>query len=520
MKNSTEITMFLEKENFSSSEINLLLLFFEKQRIDCTDSVLTSPEYISALIVLEQKGLIEKKQSSKNKPYWFCSLENFFSWVRKKSSQKIQSVEDSTQVFINSLRSSLGYTVKSDVTFFEGIEGIKDSYRHILDHAQGEVCAYFSVKEEEQPDLQMFFVNEYSPERAKRNIYSRNITPKTPKTTFFKFQSEHLNMEVKMVPKEMFPLLNAEINIYGEYLHCMSFDKSGGFAVIIKGQIAALHKALFEIAWRTCSQLNILEESTTKQVDFTGEYLYSTNNVPFILDRIERRQDKFFPGMKKQWTDEKPEIEITEDGESILRIFGLEVMSDFQKPYMKELAKNVTLHGGDILNIGFGLGIVDSYIEEKRSTRDIGEHHIVELNEGVVEMAKKWREEQPHKDKIFIHQGNWEDVLPELSKQGFVFDGVVYDGYPLEIDDICRDAIPFLHAIVTLKLIKENTGILTFYLDSVDGISEGFQSYLQNLGVNNIQTNKVSIQSPNRQTEHWDYDYFIAPLLTDIRYKK
>ena len=39
---------------------------------------------------------------------------------------------------------------------------------------------------------------------------------------------------------------------------------------------------------------------------------------------------------------------------------GLTVMMGWERPIMNQVANIITLTGGDILNIGFGMGIIDT----------------------------------------------------------------------------------------------------------------------------------------------------------------
>lgn len=243
--------------------------------------------------------------------------------------------------------------------------------------------------------------------------------------------------------------------------------------------------------------------------------MYLTDNIKFVKEKINHRKDKYIFNLKSKWNTATPIFEITKEGEKLLKIFNLEVMSDFQKPYMKVLANNATVNGGNILNIGFGLGLVDGFIQEKEG---IDEHHIVELNQGVFDEAKKWRDKQKNRENIFLYLGNWEDVLFQLKEKNICFDGVVYDAYPLEVHDICRDSIPFIDMILKLKLIREEVGILTFYLDSDEGIGKEFRDYLSSLGVQEVHIQKVDVELPKNGKEYWDLNYFIAPLLTGIKY--
>ena len=56
-----------------------------------------------------------------------------------------------------------------------------------------------------------------------------------------------------------------------------------------------------------------------------------------------------------------------------------EVMMDWETPLMKKHAKIVTENGGDILEIGFGMGICSNFIQQY----NIKSHTIIEINDQV-----------------------------------------------------------------------------------------------------------------------------------------
>lgn len=245
--------------------------------------------------------------------------------------------------------------------------------------------------------------------------------------------------------------------------------------------------------------------------------IYLTNNQEEITKRTKNREDRFYKNMEVEWADAKANYYITDDGEEILKINGLEVMAEFQKPYMAKLAKIVTSKGGNILSVGFGLGLIDSYIEKIREENKINTHHIIELNNDVVKRAKKWKKQQRHSSKIIIHQGNWKEVIKNLNIE---FDGIIYDAYPLKKEDLCRDFIPFLESLIEFKLIRENKEVITFFFDSSEGFGDDFIQYSKELGINEMTYEKVKIELPkNRQSETWMKDYFLAPTLTKVKYK-
>jgi len=96
--------------------------------------------------------------------------------------------------------------------------------------------------------------------------------------------------------------------------------------------------------------------------------------------------------------------------------FELEVMMDWEDPIMKASADYVCGNGGDILEIGFGMGISAGYIQ----ANSISSHTIVENHPQVIEKAKAWAADKPN---VTIVEGDWYTVKGSLS----TYDGVFYD---------------------------------------------------------------------------------------------
>jgi len=79
--------------------------------------------------------------------------------------------------------------------------------------------------------------------------------------------------------------------------------------------------------------------------------------------------------------------------------------------------------GLKVLNIGHGMGIVDGFFQEQGPAV----HHIVEAHEEVVtEMKRRGWDTKPG---VVIHQGRWQDILPDLVAAGETFDAIYYDTF-------------------------------------------------------------------------------------------
>ncbi|GAV28062.1 hypothetical protein PMKS-001530 [Pichia membranifaciens] len=105
----------------------------------------------------------------------------------------------------------------------------------------------------------------------------------------------------------------------------------------------------------------------------------------------------------------------------------------------------------NILNIGFGMGIIDTMIQAKNPTR----HYISEAHPDVLKKMKEdgWYE----KPGVVILEGKWQDTLPELLTKGVFFDGIYYDTFSEHYEDMVNDLFD-----VVVGLLKP-TGTFSFF---------------------------------------------------------
>jgi hypothetical protein len=93
-----------------------------------------------------------------------------------------------------------------------------------------------------------------------------------------------------------------------------------------------------------------------------------------------------------------------------------EVMMSWEDSLMSASAAYITQGGGDILEIGFGMGISAGYIQ----SHSIDSHIIVENHPQILEKLKTWAS---GKSNVTIVSQSWYDVRDSLG----TFDGVFYD---------------------------------------------------------------------------------------------
>lgn len=95
---------------------------------------------------------------------------------------------------------------------------------------------------------------------------------------------------------------------------------------------------------------------------------------------------------------------------------GLQVMMRWELPLMQRMAQIVTLRRGDVLEIGFGMGLSCDAVQGLRPRS----HTIVEAHPQIVPRALAWAENKPN---TRIVAGRWQEVIAELPS----FDGISFD---------------------------------------------------------------------------------------------
>ena len=106
------------------------------------------------------------------------------------------------------------------------------------------------------------------------------------------------------------------------------------------------------------------------------------------------------------------------ESDKIITDDAMEVMMDWEDSLMSASATYVTQNGGDILEIGFGMGISAGYIQ----SHSIDSHTIVENHPDIIPKAVEWAS---GKSNVTIVSQSWYTVKDSLG----VFDGIFYDTY-------------------------------------------------------------------------------------------
>ncbi len=203
-----------------------------------------------------------------------------------------------------------------------------------------------------------------------------------------------------------------------------------------------------------------------------------------------------YSNLEKNWQS-SPAFYTNKD----LKISGHPVMEDWETNYMELLAKICTKNGGKILEVGFGMGISASFIQEQ----PIEGHQIIEANSDVFSYAKLWQNDVKIKTNIIL--GFWEDLTKNMQDESF--DGILFDTYPLKENEIHTNHFPFFKE--AYRLLKPR-GVLTYYSDEITDFSKKHLDMLKQAGFEKIDKVICNVNPPN-DCQYWTSNTILAPII-------
>lgn len=273
---------------------------------------------------------------------------------------------------------------------------------------------------------------------------------------------------------------------------CLTNDKNEtpGCVLLRRG----LHGSKF---WESCVDSGVRAEVLLRKlndpnVEFLEEEEVGYNEVEseeipeLVEERSERRSGAWERGQSQQFSEEteepiekKQKVNIDEveemyngpagatdtylktkleykDGALVTKDGSDGVMMQWEEELMKAGCESLFKSIEDpqevnVLNIGFGMGIIDTMIQARNPTK----HYISEAH---LDVLKKLRQDGWYeKENVIILEGKWQETLPKLLTEGVFFDGIYYDTFSEHYEDMVEDLFD-----VVVGLLKP-TGTFSFF---------------------------------------------------------
>ncbi|KAK7352468.1 hypothetical protein VNO80_17890 [Phaseolus coccineus] len=157
------------------------------------------------------------------------------------------------------------------------------------------------------------------------------------------------------------------------------------------------HSEAFDLLLNAGIQAELILGTIARKENKSGD-----SGVNYLEDRVSFSEDKLMDSESKA------------------------VMMAWEKPLMEAHAKAVCSGGGHVLNIGFGMGLVDSAIQQYAPAS----HTIIEAHPEVYQ--RMLRSGWGQKENVKIVFGRWQDVLSQLE----TYDGIFFDTYGEYYEDL------------------------------------------------------------------------------------
>lgn len=193
------------------------------------------------------------------------------------------------------------------------------------------------------------------------------------------------------------------------------------------------------------------------------------------LEHLDALSGHLVPGLERPPIGDSWESSAAAQSPGELVIQGQQVMQAWERPLMQRLAAAAARRGGDVLEVGFGMGISASYI----LAAGVRSYTVIECNDGVIETFERWRQRYPQTE-IRLVRGRWQDAAEQLGE----YDGILFDTYPLSQEEYLRNEVngrAYSHAGEFFPLAAAKLrpgGVFTYFSCEIDSLSRGHQRLL------------------------------------------
>lgn len=164
------------------------------------------------------------------------------------------------------------------------------------------------------------------------------------------------------------------------------------------------------------------------------------------------------------------------------------IMMDWEHPLMSASAAYVCKGGGDILEVGFGMGISAGYIQ----SHSISSHTIIENHPQIIPLAQEWAKNKPN---VTIISGSWYDVYK--ANKLSTYNGVFFDPH--------NDGT-FVHFSSSLSSWVKPGGRATWWNEFPTGSVGGHSGNIYNIP--NVEYDVIEVSQSGDKLQH---QYFAPP---------
>lgn len=199
---------------------------------------------------LAELGLVTIEKQGRTTLFTAQSPDLLLS-LAETQKQKANQAQRALEGLLPSLKHKYALSEKRPVvTYYEGLEGIKKTYRDTLREGQPVLALVETSKV--HPDVYSWVTSTYAKKRIDAGIHVKAIVASGTKTSQYTRLDEKELRETKVIPSGKFPLEH-EINIYGNKLAIINHNKNQEILGIIIDNpiIANTFRSWFNLTWNS-----------------------------------------------------------------------------------------------------------------------------------------------------------------------------------------------------------------------------------------------------------------------------
>ncbi|KAF3935414.1 hypothetical protein ABW20_dc0104164 [Dactylellina cionopaga] len=177
------------------------------------------------------------------------------------------------------------------------------------------------------------------------------------------------------------------------------------------------------------------EEEESKEETEIAEGKEESEQIPELVvtgekTALEKAEDEAIPVTSAEYLKSNLEIDedriLDEDKNGVMMSWETNIMSLTVNNLLATFTPTSETPGPRVLNIGYGMGIVDSFFQSATPTPS--SHHIIEAHPQILKKLKN--SPIASAPGVVIHEGRWQEILPKLVEQGTItFDAIYFDTF-------------------------------------------------------------------------------------------
>lgn len=240
----------LKSLGFSDNECKVLLPLFSAKTMSTKElskqTTLSFEAVHFALHALQKKGLVQRLGKGKDENVRMCTKQQFLEWIENQKSMNAEVYDDAKSSIGTFLATFAESEWKPEVTYFEGVDGIREIYEDMIREGK-HIYSWTDIQK--IYDTLGTYMHDFIKMRIKKKIKSYAIMPINAMNSEYAKKAQLRDTTFSSDLK-----INGEIRVYGDKVAVITFHKKKPVGFVFSGPIiSSLFRGMFAHAWNSCN---------------------------------------------------------------------------------------------------------------------------------------------------------------------------------------------------------------------------------------------------------------------------